>query len=248
MTSRMRQRQVPEAREEHRDRLSTSRSSKVTNLAPPLQLCLEREDPPRLPQAWLSAREAEQGGACLLCRWLGHHAGTSARRTPSMPSKQPERATARVSWGGLNQRRQRGGDRRAGGNARHGTPRSCPRPRFQVAPWSASSLPWGRSSTKTARGMAADNLAKANARGHQSALVAAQDAIEQRCRERAAINFGAVSRAAGVSRAWLYRQADLRERSAACAQLPQRPLLPHNERAPAPCASASPRPGLKSPA
>ncbi len=59
--------------------------------------------------------------------------------------------------------------------------------------------------------MAPDSLAKANARRHPSALIAAQDAIEQLCREGAAINFGAVSRASGVSRAWLYRQADLRD-------------------------------------
>lgn len=59
--------------------------------------------------------------------------------------------------------------------------------------------------------MAPDSLAKANARRHQSALVAAQDAIELLCREGTAVNFGAVSRAAGVSRAWLYRQADLRD-------------------------------------
>lgn len=59
--------------------------------------------------------------------------------------------------------------------------------------------------------MAPDSLAKANARRHRSALVAAQGAIEQLCREGAAVNFGAVSRAAGVSRAWLYRQADVRE-------------------------------------
>jgi len=59
--------------------------------------------------------------------------------------------------------------------------------------------------------MAADSLAKANARRHQSALLAARHAIDQLCREGRAVNFGSVSRAAGVSRAWLYRQADVRE-------------------------------------
>jgi hypothetical protein len=57
--------------------------------------------------------------------------------------------------------------------------------------------------------MATDGLAKANARRHQSAVVAAQGAIERLCREGAAVNFAAVSRAAGVSRTWLYREAEL---------------------------------------
>ena len=64
---------------------------------------------------------------------------------------------------------------------------------------------------REARAMAADSLAKANARRHQLALLAAQHAIDQLCREGKAVNFGSVSRAAGVSRAWLYRQADVRE-------------------------------------
>jgi len=59
--------------------------------------------------------------------------------------------------------------------------------------------------------MTADSLAKANARRHQSALLAARHAIDQLCREGKTVNFGSVSRAAGVSRAWLYRQADVRE-------------------------------------
>ena len=59
--------------------------------------------------------------------------------------------------------------------------------------------------------MTADSLAKANARRHQSALLAARHAIDQLCREGKPVNFGSVSRAAGVSRAWLYRQADVRE-------------------------------------
>jgi hypothetical protein len=54
-------------------------------------------------------------------------------------------------------------------------------------------------------------LAKANARRHQSALSATQGTIERLCREGRPVNFGAVARAAGVSRAWLYRQADLRD-------------------------------------
>jgi integrase len=54
-------------------------------------------------------------------------------------------------------------------------------------------------------------LAKANARRHQSALSAAQGTIERLCREGRPVNFGVVARAAGVSRAWLYRQADLRD-------------------------------------
>ena len=76
--------------------------------------------------------------------------------------------------------------------------------------WSALSLRSKRS-TMTARQMATDNLARANARRHESAIAAAHVAIEEFCREGREINFGAVSRAAGVSRAWLYRQADLRD-------------------------------------
>jgi hypothetical protein len=54
-------------------------------------------------------------------------------------------------------------------------------------------------------------LARANARRHQSALSAAQGTIERLCREGRPVNFGAVARASGVSRAWLYRQAELRD-------------------------------------
>jgi Family of unknown function (DUF6262) len=63
----------------------------------------------------------------------------------------------------------------------------------------------------TARHTATDNLARANARRHQSALAAAYVAIEELCREGREINFGVVARTAAVSRAWLYRQDDLRE-------------------------------------
>ena len=59
--------------------------------------------------------------------------------------------------------------------------------------------------------MATDNLARANARRHQSALAAAHVAIERLVREGRAVNFGAVARAAGVSRAWLYRQGEISE-------------------------------------
>jgi hypothetical protein len=59
--------------------------------------------------------------------------------------------------------------------------------------------------------MTADSLAEANARRHDSALNAAREAVERLCREGQAINFGSVSRAAGVSRTWLYSQAELRD-------------------------------------
>jgi chromosome segregation ATPase len=62
--------------------------------------------------------------------------------------------------------------------------------------------------------MAADSRAKANASRHRAAVVAAHSALDQLCRDGRAVNFGAVSRAAGVSRTWLYRQADLRDRIA----------------------------------
>jgi Family of unknown function (DUF6262) len=59
--------------------------------------------------------------------------------------------------------------------------------------------------------MTADSLAEANARRHDSALNAAREAVERLCREGKTINFGSVSRAAGVSRTWLYSQAELRD-------------------------------------
>lgn len=74
-------------------------------------------------------------------------------------------------------------------------------------------------------------LARVNARRHDAALAAARAAMERLCREGRAVNFGAVARAAGVSRGWLYRQADLRQeigRLRACA-------------APAPSAQAAQR-------
>ena len=60
----------------------------------------------------------------------------------------------------------------------------------------------------------ADNsafLAHANARRHQAALAAARHAIEQLQREGTAINYTAVAHSAGVSRSWLYRQAQIRD-------------------------------------
>jgi hypothetical protein len=54
-------------------------------------------------------------------------------------------------------------------------------------------------------------LAEANARRHQAALAAAHDAIERLDRDGHTVSFGAVAHAAGVSRAWLYRQAELRQ-------------------------------------
>jgi hypothetical protein len=68
--------------------------------------------------------------------------------------------------------------------------------------------------------MAADSLAKANASRHRAAVVAAHGALDQICREGRAVNFGAVSRAAGVSRTWLYGQADLRDRIASLRSAP----------------------------
>ena len=60
----------------------------------------------------------------------------------------------------------------------------------------------------------ADNsafLAQANARRHQAALSAAHHAIEQLQRQGQAVNFSAVAQSAGVSRAWLYRQDQIRD-------------------------------------
>ena len=54
-------------------------------------------------------------------------------------------------------------------------------------------------------------LAEANARRHHAALAAAHDAIECLDRDGHTVSFGAVAHTAGVSRAWLYRQAELRE-------------------------------------
>jgi hypothetical protein len=60
----------------------------------------------------------------------------------------------------------------------------------------------------------ADNsafLAQANARRHQAALAAAQQAINQLRREGKPVNYAAVAHAAGVSRTWLYRQDQIRD-------------------------------------
>ena len=60
----------------------------------------------------------------------------------------------------------------------------------------------------------ADNsayLAQANAQRHQAALTAARHAIEQLQREGTAINYTAIARTADVSRAWLYRQDQIRD-------------------------------------
>ena len=60
----------------------------------------------------------------------------------------------------------------------------------------------------------ADNsafLAQANARRHQAALSAAHHAIQQLQRQRRAVNFSTVAQSAGVSRAWLYRQDQIRD-------------------------------------
>jgi len=60
----------------------------------------------------------------------------------------------------------------------------------------------------------ADNsafLAQANARRHQAALQAARHAIKQLQHQGQAVNFSTVAQSAGVSRAWLYRQDQLRD-------------------------------------
>jgi hypothetical protein len=60
----------------------------------------------------------------------------------------------------------------------------------------------------------ADNssfLAQANARRHQAALSAAHHAIQQLQRQGRAVSFSTVAQSAGVSRGWLYRQAQIRD-------------------------------------
>jgi hypothetical protein len=54
-------------------------------------------------------------------------------------------------------------------------------------------------------------LTQAAARRRQVALAAANAAIERLDRDGHPVNFCAVAQAAGVSRAWLYRQPDLRD-------------------------------------
>jgi hypothetical protein len=53
-------------------------------------------------------------------------------------------------------------------------------------------------------------LAQANARRHEAALAAAEQAIERLGNGGQQLSFGAVAHAAGVSRGWLYRQPQLR--------------------------------------
>ena len=53
-------------------------------------------------------------------------------------------------------------------------------------------------------------LTAANARRRRATLSAARQAIEQLIRDRRPVTFGAVAHAAGISRAWLYREPELR--------------------------------------
>jgi len=62
----------------------------------------------------------------------------------------------------------------------------------------------------TARADCATLLSQANTRRHEAALTAAHHAIEQLDRDGQSVSFGAVAHTAGVSRAWLYRQPDIR--------------------------------------
>ena len=60
----------------------------------------------------------------------------------------------------------------------------------------------------------ADNssfLAQANTRRHEAALAAAHHAIDQLRCDGKTVNYTAVAHVAGVSRAWLYRQDQLRD-------------------------------------
>jgi len=60
----------------------------------------------------------------------------------------------------------------------------------------------------------ADNsafLARANAQRHQAALSAARHAINQLQHQGQAVNFSTIAQSAGVSRAWLYRQDQIRD-------------------------------------
>jgi hypothetical protein len=53
-------------------------------------------------------------------------------------------------------------------------------------------------------------LTRANARRRQATLAAARDAIERLGREGRRVSFGGAAKAAGVSRAWLYRDPEIR--------------------------------------
>ena len=91
-------------------------------------------------------------------------------------------------------------------------------------------------------------LAKANARRHDAALAAAHEAIERLSREGRSVNFEAVANAAGVSRAWLYREPEIREPSPSCERCRRgrlRALL--CGRAPTRYANASTPPETRSP-
>jgi hypothetical protein len=60
----------------------------------------------------------------------------------------------------------------------------------------------------------ADNsafLTQANTRRHEAALAAAHHAINQLRREGKPVSYAAVAHTAGVSRAWLYRQDQIRD-------------------------------------
>jgi small-conductance mechanosensitive channel len=63
----------------------------------------------------------------------------------------------------------------------------------------------------TSTDLAASPLARAAARRHERALQAATATIDRLGRATQPINFSVVAQHAGVSRAWLYRQPEIRE-------------------------------------
>ncbi|GEM_PF-1015532 len=107
--------------------------------------------------------------------------------------------------------------------ARFDCPRTCDRSR---PTWSGSSPPWrGSPTTPKAKTAVPDNahfLVKANVRRHVAALAVAHDAIERLGREGRSVNFETVVNAAGVSRAWLYREPEIRELVIRLRALPTR--------------------------
>ena len=97
----------------------------------------------------------------------------------------------------------------------------------------------------------ADNsafLIQANTRRHEAALAAAHHAINQLRREGKPVSYAAVAHAAGVSRAWLYRQDQIRDLISQLREHHQPPPPPHAAQPATRSASGSTPPGLRSPA
>jgi uncharacterized protein (DUF58 family) len=71
-------------------------------------------------------------------------------------------------------------------------------------------------------------LAEANDRRHRATLSAAQNAIARLQRHGAVVTFGSVAKEAGVSRAWLNREPNIRDLICRARSTGDRPIAVHS--------------------